>query len=122
MLYIAIVRYAISITVYLVVVSVFMVWAGASGADEGVAPELMLFVLIGIHPVVGFVIGRAWAFSLVLFLPLLGLPVPVPEDAYEPFPMWFVMLYFGIPIGLVLIGVGIVGRKLWDWRHRAEVA
>jgi hypothetical protein len=32
------------------------------------------------------------------------------------------MLYFGIPIGLVLIGVGIVGRKLWDWRHRAEVA
>jgi len=122
MLYIAIVRYALSITVYLVVVAVFMVWAGASGADEGVAPELMLFVLIGIHPVVGFVIGRAWAFSLVLFLPLLGLPVPVPEDAYEPFPMWFVMLYFGIPIGLVLIGVGIVGRKLWEWRHRAEVA
>jgi len=49
MLYIAIVRYALSITVYLVVVAAFMVW-------------------------------------------------------------------------LVLIGLGIVGRKLWDWRHRAEVA
>ena len=35
---------------------------------------------------------------------------------------WFVMLYVGIPIGLVLIGIGIVGRKLWGRRHRAEVA
>ena len=100
----------------------FMVWAAVGGADEGVAPELMLFVLIGIQPIVGFAIGRAWALSLVLLLPLFGLPVPVPEDAYEPFPMWFVMLYVGIPIGLVLIGIGIVGRKLWDWRDRAEVA
>jgi hypothetical protein len=32
------------------------------------------------------------------------------------------MLYVGIPIGLVLIGIGIVGRKLWGRRHRAEVA
>jgi len=122
MLYIAIVRYILTIAAYVAVVAVFMVWAAVGGADEGVAPELMLFVLIGIQPIVGFAIGRAWALSLVLLLPLFGLPVPVPEDAYEPFPMWFVMLYFGIPIGLVLIGVGIVGRKLWDWRHRAEVS
>ena len=112
----------LSIASYVAVVAVFMVWAAVSGGDDGVVPELMLFVLIGIQPIVGFAIGRAWALSLVLLLPLFALPVPAPEDAYEPFPMWFVMLYFGIPIGLVLIGVGIVGRKLWDWRDRAEVA
>jgi hypothetical protein len=117
MLYIAIVRYALSLAVYVAVVAVFMLWAAGSGTDDGVVPALMLFLLVGIHPVVGFAIGRAWALSLVLLLPLLGLPVPVPEDAYEPFPMWFVMLYLGMPIGLVLIGAGVVGRKGWDrWR------
>jgi len=122
MLYIAVVRYVFSIAVYIAVVAVFMAWAAVSDADGEVIPGLMLFLLVAIHPVTGFVIGRAWALSLVLLLPLLGLPVPVPEDAYEPFPMWFVMLYVGIPIGLLLIGIGIVGRKLWGRRHRAEVA
>ena len=122
MLYIAVVRYIFSIAVYIAVVAFFMAWAAGSDVDGGVVPGLMLFLLVAIHPVAGFVIGRAWALSLVLLLPLLGLPVPVPEDAYEPFPMWFVMLYVGIPIGLLLIGIGIVGRKLWGRRHRAEVA
>ena len=123
MLYIAIVRYMLSIAVYVAVVAVFMAWAAVSDADGGVVvPGLMLVLLVAIHPVAGFVTGRAWVLSLVLLLPLLGLPVPVPEDAYEPFPMWFVMLYLGIPIGFVLVGIGIVGRKLWDRRHRTEVA
>jgi len=122
MLYIAVVRYIFSIAVYIAVVAFFMAWAAGSDVDGGVVPGLMLFLLVAIHPVAGFAIGRAWALSLVLLLPLLGLPVSVPKDAYEPFPMWFVMLYVGIPIGLLLIGIGIVGRKLWGRRHRAEVA
>ena len=36
--------------------------------------------------------------------------------------MWFGMLYVGIPVGLVLIGTGIVVRKLRDRRRLPEVA
>ena len=98
-----------------------MVWAAAGPYGEVISP-VALFILAAAHPVVGFAIGRIWALTLVLLLPLLGLPVPTPEDAYEPFPMWFAMLYFGIPIGLVLIGLGLIGRVTWDWRRKPRPA
>ena len=107
-------RYAFSIAVYVVVVGVFMVLA-AQDPDGGAIVLSAFAALAAVHAIVGFTIGRVWALGLVLLLPLLGLPVPVPEDAYEPFPMWFVMLYLGIPIGLVLIGLGIAARIVWDW-------
>ena len=38
--------------------------------------------------------------------------VPVPEDAYEAFPLWFVMLYLGIPIAAMLMTPGVIVRAL----------
>ena len=105
-------RYMLSIASYVAVVAVFMVWAAVSGGDDGVVPELMLFVLIGIQPIVGFAIGRWWAILLVSLLPILAIPVPRPEDAYEPFPMWFTMLLVGVPVGAVLIAAGVAVRKV----------
>jgi len=46
---------------------------------------------------VGFAIGRWWAILLVSLLPILAIPVPRPEDAYEPFPMWFTCSWWESP-------------------------
>ena len=119
MLYIAIVRYALSIASYVLVVAGFMIWA-AVGPYGALPSAVALLALGAVHLIVGFTIGRSWTFALVLLLPLLALPVPTPEDAYEPLPMWFVMLYFGIPVALLLIGVGLVGRGLWEWRRAPD--
>ena len=114
MLYIAIVRYVLSIASYVAVVVAFMLWAAVGPFAHGMG-FIMLAFLAALHAVVGFTIGRPWALGLVLLVPLLALPVPVPEDAYEPIPMWFAMLYFGIPVGLVLVGLGLIARVFCDW-------
>ena len=113
-LYIAVVRYALSIAAYVVVVAVYMVSAAAASDDYGLVPGAFLVVLIAAQPLVGFAIGRWWAISLVLLLPIFGIPVPPPEHGYEPIPMWFGMLFFGVPIGGVLIALGVGARKLWN--------
>jgi hypothetical protein len=48
---------------------------------------------------------------LAVLLPIFGLPVPPPEDAYEAISMWFAMLYFGVPLGAILIATGVALRK-----------
>jgi len=89
----------------------------AASAGDGVVRGLVFWTLVVVHPLVGFAIGRWWAVLLVFLLPVLALPVPTPTDAYEPIPMWFAMLYFGVPFGALLIAAGVVARKLcaWHW-------
>lgn len=118
-------RYLLSIAVYTAVVASFMVLAAVADDSPQVADVFVLVTLAVLHLCVGFAIGRAWALALVLLLPLLAIPVPTATDCgdgCEPLPMWFGMLYVGIPVGLVLIGTGIVVRKLRDRRRLPEVA
>ena len=71
-----------------------------------------LAALAVLQVAVGLVLG--WrAFFLLPLLVLLSIPVPVPQDAYEPMPMWFAMLYLGIPIAAVLMSVGVVMHVSW---------
>jgi hypothetical protein len=109
------VRYILSIAIYLLVVAGFMV--SAASAADGVVSGLLFWALVVVQPLVGLAIGRWWAVALVVLLPLLGLPVPSPQDAYEPIPMWFAMLFFGVPVGALLIAMGVAARKLcaWQW-------
>src|SRR6186997_2038608 len=57
-----------------------------------------LVVLLAVQFVTGVAVGRWQALLLLPLLPLLSIPVPVPEDAYEPFPLWFVMLFYIGPV------------------------
>jgi hypothetical protein len=62
----------------------------------------------------------ALAFLLLPLLVLLSIPVPVPEDACEPMPMWFAMLYLGIPIAAPIMAIGMGARAAWNhWRSHA---
>jgi hypothetical protein len=119
LLYIAIVRYILSIASYLSVVVAFMLWA-AIGPFYAGASLVALIALAAVHPVVGFVIARWPAILLAVLLPVLAVFVPTPEDAREPIPMWFVMLIIGWPVGSALIMAGVgVGKVRGSWRSRA---
>ena len=83
----------------------------AAAAGEG-GGAIVLLGLVALQPAVGFAIGRWRAILLVSLLPILAIPVPRPEDAYEPFPMWFTMLLVGVPVGAVLIAAGVAVRKV----------
>jgi hypothetical protein len=123
MLYIAIVRYTLSIASYTTVVGVYMLLA-AAGLDNAVVVAGALAALIAVHPVLGYAIGRWWAIIFVALLPLLGIPVPTATecgDGCEPWPMWFGMLYLGVPVGATLIAMGVGWRKTWG-RQRSGIA
>ena len=126
MLYIAIVRYRRSIAigsaalyVGLLVVFIAYWWHELDSDDNFYSP---LVALLAVQFVTGFAIGRWHALLLLPLLPLLSIPVPVPEDAYEPFPLWFVMLAYVGPVAAVLMLAGIGAGKLWNRRRSSVVA
>ena len=94
---------------------------GCVRALHGAVGVVVLLALVIVQPAVVLGIGRWWAVGLVLLLPILAIPVPTPEDAYEPLPMWFAMFYFGILVCLVLIAAGVAVRKGWNLRRPHEV-
>ena len=119
MLYIAVVRYRRSIAIgsaalYVGLLMVFIAYYWrAVDLDEDVS-NWALVALLGVQVLAGFAIGRWHALLLLPLLPLLSIPVPVPEDAYEPFPLWFVMLAYVGPVAAVLMLAGIGARKLGE--------
>lgn len=112
MLYIAIMRYGRSLAAgvaYALLYGAFVLSAGSLDGEPLAAAAYVALALLQV--VAGFALG--WrAYLLLPLLPLLAIPVPVPEDAYEPFPLWFVMLYLGLPIAAVLMTPGVVLRAL----------
>jgi hypothetical protein len=120
MLYIAIVRYKWSIAgaaAYAMLFEAFVIYVWLLDGDWVASAALLGVALMQV--VAGFLLGWRALFLLPLLV-LLSIPVPVPEDAYEPMPMWFAMLYLGIPIAAVLMAVGIVARSLWSsWRSHS---
>ena len=121
MLYIAIVRYILSIAGYMAVVVAFMIWAAIRPSSAG-AWLAALTVLTAIHPVVGFAIARWPAIVLAVLLPVLAVFVPTPEDAREAIPIWFVMFVIGWPVGSALIMAGVSVGKAWERRRSPAVA
>lgn len=126
MLYIAIVRYALSIAAYISVVVLVMAITAASEGSVGAGwAELVWLTLIALHLAVGFSIGRWWAILLVILLPILAIPVPTATECgegCEPLPLWFGLLLLGVPVGAALLAMGIGARKLRDRRRSPEVA
>jgi hypothetical protein len=85
------------------------------GLDSDEAYSIWALVaLLTVQFVAGLGIGRWHALLLLPLLPLLSIPVPVPEDAYEPFPLWFVMLAYIGPVAAVFMAAGIGARKLGE--------
>jgi hypothetical protein len=126
MLYIAIVRYNRSIAIGSAVIHVASLivfiayWWHELDSDNSFYWPIC--ALLAVQFLTGFAIGRWHALLLLPLLPLLSIPVPVPEDAYEPVPLWFVMLFYIGPLAAVLMLAGIGARKLWDRRRSPEVA
>ncbi|HKO74038.1 MAG TPA: hypothetical protein VJU01_01875 [Gaiellaceae bacterium] len=96
-------------------------WWHLVDSDPDRSVWVALVGLLAVQFVVGLGIGRWHALLLLPLLPLLSIPVPVPEDAYEPFPLWFVMLAYIGPVAAMLMLAGIGARKLWN-RRRSRVA
>ncbi len=123
-LYIAIVRYSRSIAIGSAALYVgFLIVFNAHWwheLDSDATFYWPLVALLAVQFMAGFAIGRWPALLLLPLLPLLSIPVPVPEDAYEPFPLWFVMLAYIGPVAAVLMLGGIGARKLWS-RQRSPV-
>jgi hypothetical protein len=125
MLYIAVVRYRRSIAIgsaalYLGSLIAFIAyWWHELDSDANIYEPLV--ALLAVQFVTGFAIGRWRALFLLPLLPLLSIPVPVPADAYEPLPLWFVMLAYIGPVAAVLMFAGIGARKLWNGRRSPVV-
>lgn len=113
-------RYRWSIAVafaYAAIFGAFCLYVSSVDSDAVLTAPLIALAVMQVAA--GFILG--WRALLLLpLLVLLSLPVPVPEDAYEPMPMWFAMVYLGIPIAAPLMAIGMGGRVVWDrWRLRA---
>jgi hypothetical protein len=82
---------------------------------------LALAVLAAVHLVSGFAIGRWPALLLPLLLVLLAIPVPTDPEAYEPIPLWFVLLFWFAPLGVGVLALGVGARRLLGrWGRRAD--
>jgi hypothetical protein len=107
------VRYTVSIPSYIAVVGLSMLLATA-GLDKTAVVAVGLAALIAVHLFLGYAIGRWWGIIFVASLPVLGIPVPTATDCgdgCEPWPMWFGMLYLGVPVRTTLIAIGVGWRK-----------
>lgn len=90
-----------------------------SSVDSDAVTAWPLVALAVMQVAAGVALG--WrAFLLLPLLVMLSIPVPVPEDAYEPMPLWFAMLYLGISISAPLMAIGMGARAAWNhWRSHA---
>jgi len=104
-------RTVLVVLAYLAAMGGFMAYAATLDAGDDAGTATVAF--LGVQVLVGLVIGRWRALFLVAFLPILAIPVPTPEDAYEPLPLWFGMLIFS-PLMAVLISLGVAARQLWE--------
>jgi hypothetical protein len=117
------VRYTRSIAIgiaalYVGSLIVFIAYCWHVDSDDSIWAAVV--ALLAVQFVAGFGIGRWYALLLLPLLPLLSIPVPVPEDAYEPFPLWFVMLGYIGPVAAVLMALGIGARKLGEKKWPAH--
>jgi hypothetical protein len=104
---------------YVAAMAGFMAYAASLETDDSAVAGTIAF--LAAQFLVGAALGRWRAIFLVAILPVLAIPVPTPEDAYEPLPLWFGMLIFA-PFIAALIGTGVGVRKLWErWRSPAMV-
>jgi hypothetical protein len=115
MLYIAIVRYSLSIAPFLGLVVVAADQQGFFTNDAAVMACLVLAPMA-----LGAVTGRWWALCVPLVAALVAIPFGLPNAAEgEPFPTWFNLLFVS-PVLIALVAAGVGGRKLWNrWREAA---
>lgn len=94
------------VAVYTACVSAVMVYAASLDGNDEFATSIVI-TFFAAHALVGFALGRWRALLLVLLLPILAVPVPVPEDAYESLPLWYAMLIWVGPLAALTMAVGI---------------
>jgi hypothetical protein len=104
---------------YVAVMGGFMVYAASLETDDSAVAGTVAFLVLQV--LVGLALGRWRALLLVALLPILAIPVPTPEDAYEPLPLWFGMLIFA-PLIAALIAAGVGARKVWNRLRSPAVA
>ncbi len=99
---------------------VYGVWNENVGVGNDV---VMVVVLVGVgilHFGAGFAARSWWVVWWPPLVVLMSIPAGVPNDpnSYEEFPIWFGMLGFLEPAGLVLIVIGVLAAKLMARRKR----
>lgn len=102
------------VAAYVAVVGILLAYAATLDVEDSFVAGTVAFLVLQV--LVGLVLGRWRALFLVAILPILAIPVPTPEDAREPIPLWFGMLIF-TPLIAGLIAAGVGARKVWNrWR------
>jgi hypothetical protein len=107
-------RTVLVVAAYVAVVGILLAYAATLDVEDSFVAGTVAFLVLQV--LVGLVLGRWRALFLVAILPILAIPVPTPEDAREPIPLWFGMLIF-TPLIAGLIAAGVGARKVWNrWR------
>lgn len=113
-------RYQLAVaTCYLALMSMW-VYGVIDRYESGV--PLLLPVVAIIQVAVGFASGRWYASLLPLAAVLISVPAGYPPfDGGEPLPLWF-GLSVALVVAIPLVVVGIVARKISEWRRAGRVA
>ena len=119
-LYIAIVRYGVSIAVvsYVAFMLVWIFWILDRQVFFGEPlGDLLVVIALGVlHVVAGFLAGRWWILFMPFVFVLVSIPLGYPAtNMGEPFPMWWSLLA-ATPIAIALLALGVALRSLGPWR------
>jgi hypothetical protein len=112
-------RTVLVVAAYVTAVGILFAYAATLDVEDSVLAGTVAFLVLQV--LVGLALGRWRALLLVALLPILAIPVPTPEDAYEPLPLWFGMLIFA-PLIAALIAAGVGARKVWNRLRSPAVA
>lgn len=111
-------RFALASAAYLAVMAGLIYTVFRTGAGEGAAVGIALWVLLGLlHLGVGFASRTLASIALPLVAIVIAVPAGTPQDVGgEPFPVYFVMMILALP-GMVLIALGALFAQWLEVRR-----
>jgi hypothetical protein len=94
---------------------------GVLDASESGLPWLLPAIAV-VQVAAGFLIGRWPAVVLPVCVALISVPAGYPPvEEGEPFPIWFDLAFLSL-FAIPLVAVGVIARKIHDWRTDSRVA
>jgi hypothetical protein len=111
-------RYSLIVTaLYLAAMTCFVYGVLDREVDPSAA---WLPVVVLAQLAVGFLIGRWPAVVLPVIVVVISIPAGYPPfEEGEPLPLWFGLAY-GAVFAVPLVTIGVLVRKLFDWRGRVQ--
>lgn len=107
---------------YLVLMTVWIY--GVANTSESSSHLWLLPVMALAQFLLGLTLGRWWAVLLPALVVLISVPAgypPITPDHAEPFPIWLTLVWLAV-VGVPLVALGVLSRKLYERRRRRSSA